>query len=207
MSKALDRWARIGLQEVELPSGIKVRGVLPNAVDLATRGLLPGYLRNVVFSLASAGEVKFSELSDDEADRFRSLLRHMGARFVREVQGEDGEWEPVELTGDELDSGTFPREDIAALEVIAGRQRTPEQVTAVSQFSRGLLEDEAVLAITEKEAGDTVNGWAEFRDDGSRPGTEQDSGTVQPTSLDHAGDKRPRRRASRGRGDGAAATA
>jgi len=180
-------WLTSGLREVTLPSGHRVRGVLPTAERLIVQGTLPTELRAVAMRFA-VGSVNPSELADkgetDILAQFLSFARVLAAEFVRDRWVDDG-WVPTKLTPADLDN--IDPADVDALQVICLRHRTPEQITAAS------------LGQKVEEAG-PVEALAEFRRDATSPADSPDGGTVEPPAVKAPRAKRPRPRVSGGRG-------
>lgn len=138
MATALERWRNAGLKEVVLPSGHKVRGVLPTVEALAVHGGLPAELSAIALQFASPAGVQLTDVASDEFTRFMKFAREMAALFVRDLwDGENNKWEPVTLTAADFANGYFDPGDIDVLETIALRQGTPKEpspVTAWAEF-------------------------------------------------------------------------
>jgi hypothetical protein len=154
-------WLTSGLFEVELPSGWRVRGRLPTAHDLATRGLLPDRLLEAALRGADPkwllGEDLTAEQRQERYRRRVEYLRFLVARSIREVC-QDGEWRPVEFEAlvDALGNAERPPTiddlDVDALEDVVLRIRTPQQVTDVARAIRGEQPaGEAEVAIADLE--------------------------------------------------------
>ena len=128
MTSALDRWKTAGLVEVQLPSGFKVRGVLPTVEMLLLRGSVPGTLTEIALRFATTG-VNLTDSDTETASKFMLFAREMAAGFVRDVwNDETSEWEPVTITAADFD-GTFDQLDIDALEDLALRQKSAAQIS------------------------------------------------------------------------------
>jgi hypothetical protein len=125
----LSSWQTAGLVEVGLPSGYRVRGVLPMLHTLTRADLLPTHLLEVALKGADPKWLAEADKDEGRAKRTREYMDVLIASFPREVQapGTD-EWEPVSLTP--ADFATMDQADIDALEDLVFRLRTPEQVEA-----------------------------------------------------------------------------
>lgn len=175
---AFDAWATAGLVEVTLPSGFRIRGVVPARDEILRRGVAPRAARHAVLQLEQPGDPA-GDADPDATSLFLATLRDMAAAFVRDVwDAASQEWIGVpRMTGEDLDRHAFDPRDIEALERIVTFAATPEQVTAESGGARPIAE----------EAG-PAQAWAEFRDDagGDRGGA--DGGAVLDPAVDAPGD-------------------
>jgi hypothetical protein len=200
MTTVKELWAASAVQTVVLPSGFRVRGVMPSPSEVVRRKIVPQALRRQVVALAPK---LMSELDENEHAALVDARRYQTAAFVREMAppgttDEDG-WEPVTLSVEDL-SG-MPPADIEALDDLIMGVATAAMLTAASEAALGIGSPDDLAAVRNREAGDTVDGWAEFRDDGrgadpsaagadvANPAVRTDRG---PKS---AGRARPRRRA------------
>ena len=193
----VDELKQAGYREVVLPSGFRVRGVMPADRDLVRLRLVPGDLQAAVL----AGDAKAesgSPLSDEERAARVEIQRIAAAAFIRAVWDAESEaWVPCRLTADDLNSGGMDPADVDALEDIVLYRRTPAEVTLQALRSKGEETAEA-LAAAEREAGDTVDAWSEFRDDGRGDGAGTGSESVEGPSVEHDRDApRPRRAGGR----------
>jgi hypothetical protein len=167
-SGALAAWSRRALRPCELPTGIRVLVRLPDVSSMLTRDVFPGDLRALAQKYASEG-IDVSKLDEKDLKRFVLFTYELISKAVRYVAtpesgawdaflrtGADPSaegWEPVTLTAQFLAEGDFDQGDLEALGQIVGRQKTTNEITAVSRFDRGLARlDEEETAI----AGDDV---------------------------------------------------
>lgn len=173
-----------------LPSGTTVRIRVPEADLLIRRGMLPADLLEVAGRFVTTG-INLDEASTDDRLRFDLMVRHMVASMVRGVQDAEGSWEelPVGLPADQLDELELPPDDLRALELIARRQATPQEVSAAARVA--MARDAAVervapaLAAQEsEEAASTVTGWAPFRGEPTGPVDRADGGAVRAVPGD-----------------------
>jgi hypothetical protein len=187
------RWASAGLVELTLPSGFRVRGVLPAPSEVIRRKIVPGQLRAAVFAMSGK---KLSELTEDEEAVLVDARRHQAAAFLREIYDEQRKkWEPLTVTVDDLASGAYPPADIEALDDLVMGLRTPEQITAASEIALGLRP----ATDGDEEAASTVNGWAEFRDEPRSGDADPERSDLAPTPITAARPNRAARRAPAGR--------
>jgi hypothetical protein len=213
-----DRWAEAGRTTLTLPSGFRVRGVMPSPSEVVRLKIIPQTLRRAVIGFTAGGRM-LSELSEDEHAQLVDARRYQAAAFVREMAppgttGEEG-WEAVTVTRDDLAS--MPPGDVERLDDLIGGYATAEMITTESEYALGIRTREDVERVAEEEAGDTVDGWTGFR---GGPGGD-DAGTVGADVVDPAVgdvgdsqpvDRTPRRRRTRtqthvaGAGDGPIAT-
>lgn len=162
---AKDRLLNVGYREVLLPSGIRVRGVMPQLMDLVRRRMIPTDLMAKLISAEQAVREN-RELTPEEFDARVSDQYIEAAAFIRQIQAEDGTWENVTITPVEIRDGGMDPRDREALLAIATNTSTPEIVTAESEVALGIRPAAEAEAIKEREAGGTVEAWSEFRDDG-----------------------------------------
>lgn len=199
---ARDRWAAAGLTEVTLPSGFKVQLSAYGAVDLATRGIFPSDLI-LAIAAAEGDQARDAEvmraLADPEAGK--ALIRGMriaAADSVRAVWDESAKppaWEPVTITVEDLDSGTFDPRDVEALIDIVTSKATPREITAATEALGGAIDQAEADRIKREEAAATVIGLTPFRDDDGRDAAGADGGTVPAAAVRPAGNRQSRRRA------------
>ena len=122
-------WTTAGLVEVTLPSGYRVKGVLPMLHTLLRADLLPTHLLEVALRGADPKWLAESTTDEDRAAKVREYMDVMIASFPRYVQAPDSEeWEPVTVKPENLPD--MPQDDVDALEDIVFRLRTPEQLNA-----------------------------------------------------------------------------
>jgi hypothetical protein len=178
---ALEAWKARSLQPCRLPSGAWVKLRVPDAEALLRGDALPTDLLGVLRDFVGAG-VDTEKLSDDDLQRWIEFMRVMSARTVVAVTTgtsdtmdppADG-WEDVDLTPEDFDE--LPVGDQGALRLVALRRATPNTITAQTLLDESLLEEAAAKRIADREAGATVDGYRDFREDGpgAQPG---DDGT------------------------------
>jgi hypothetical protein len=160
----IDAWAKGGLVEVILPSGLKIKGKLPLLQDMAVNGLADGTL---ISSVVALGDREASTYDEEERNTWVKWQRVQAAAYIREAFNPDtGEWEPAMVTPEML-AGS-PPEDIDALEDIVLRRRTPGQVTAMSRFMADEISEPELKTILREEATGSVTAWSTFR---QKPGS------------------------------------
>jgi hypothetical protein len=139
------------VQTVLLPSGYRVRGVVPGLAELAKRGLLDTRAQQAVLRLAASRFVE--ETTDAESADWQVAVDAYVAGFPREAQdpGSD-EWKPAPLTIDDL--ANLDQRDRHLLQLLVLRIYTPEQITAQVEAGEWDME----------ESGD-LDSLAEFRDE------------------------------------------
>jgi hypothetical protein len=190
---ALEAWRARAVQPCLLPSGQWIKARVPDAEELIRNDLLPSDL----IELAMQGG-DTDEMSTEDLVKFVSLYRELSAHVVVAIRGAgEDDWQPVTLTAADLD-GLHP-DDVNALRLIAQRRMTIAEVSGRSEALLSLIEPAEAAAIAEREAGATVDGYRDFRDDGpgAEPGT--DGADVRPEPIGDV--PRPRRsRAGRSRG-------
>ncbi len=161
-----------GVTEVLLPSGWRVRGLLPTLGELIRRDALPTDLLEVALRRADPAWL-VEAVKDPEKDR--ALIRHMAiliAAYATEQWSEaDEAWVPLRLREDDFSIGDhigiLHPDDIDALEVIIRRQLTASAVSLQSALWLKVHPPEAM------EVPDgAVSDWGEFRGEsaGRRPG-------------------------------------
>lgn len=198
-----DQWRTAGLTTVTLPSGFRVRGTMPNPSEVIRRKIVPQALRMAVIQSTGGGRM-LSDLNEDEHAALVDARRYQAAAFIREMAapgttGDDG-WEPVVVTKDDLE--VMPPADVEALDDLIGGYRTANGITIQSERALGIVDDAAVDAVEQAEAGDTVDGWRDFRVVTGGDGVGADGADVAPTAVDDARhpepvDRVPRRRRAR----------
>ena len=177
----LSAWGSTALRPVELPSGLKVLLKLPDVNDLVLRDALPADLRDLAMRYAQGG-IEITKLDSNDLKRFIQFTYELISRSIRYMAAPDSPawddfrrtgsdpsvegWQPVTLTAGELSEMDVDPDDVAALGQIAGRQKTPNEITAMSRFDRGLLSADQVAAAAGSEApGQKVGDYATFRDE------------------------------------------
>lgn len=199
----IDAWAKGGLEVVDLPSGLRVRGKLPTVQDLVLNGVAPSELLARALPLFSRGVETFDEA---EQRTWIAYQRVLAAAFVREAWNPETEkWEPALVTPEMLANGV-PPDDVDALEDIILRRRTAGQVTALTRFSRGEIDADELRQVVATEAAGTVNAWSAFRPEpaGAPPGTD---GADVADAPERPARAERRRRGARPRPDARAAAA
>lgn len=204
MTNALERWAASGVVAFRLPSGLIVSGVWPSPSDLMRRGVVPWTLRNAV--LQAAGK-NLEDLTDDDVARNVEQRQRVAADFVRGLyDDETGEWESLRLAFDDLSS--LPGEDIDALDIFVQLALGKSAEVAALEVN-AMIEDMLGLVpapVVPEEAGDTVDGWAEFRGEPAG-GNGHGNGTGVADAPEHpAPGKRPMAGVSRRRRTGVTAS-
>lgn len=188
-----EQLVKAGLREVNLPSGLTVRGVLPTVEALYLRDLVPAELVGVVTKFAMPG-FNMDDLPDEERPLWFRFIRLQVAAFIREMRDPDGAWQPVTISID--DTLTMDQRDVDELEYIVLRIKTPRQVSAFWQGERGEITKEEANAIVQAEMAETIGGWAAFRHVIEGLVARPDSADVQPAAEQAA---RPNRAARRSR--------
>lgn len=173
-----ERLLSAGLSKpITLPTGVRIKGAMPSMLNLIRRRMIPDDLM-VTLVQAQAAEKDGKSLSEAEFDA-RIRNQHIeAAAFVRQVENEDGTWETVTLTEDDVRA--MDHSDIDALISIVTSTATPTQVDADSRRALGLISKEEWTAIAEQEAAATVIGWREFRDNTPSPDAGSHGGEVRP---------------------------
>lgn len=167
----LSGFGQAGLTTVLLPSGYRVRGVIPGLAALAQAGRID---RRVLVAVARLGTQRWwtepaetSEAQEDEA--VDDWLDAAIAGYCREAIDPPGdllgEWKLVRLTA--ADVRTMDQRDRLWLAFLVLRLRTAEEVTAA--IEAGLVDPE--------EAPGEIDRLAGFRDDRRGPvaGTDGES--------------------------------
>lgn len=174
---------------------------LPNPVELIRREALPAELKEMAFKFANGG-IEVSTLTGDDLVRFLQFTYELVAEAIRYLAPPDSGawdafrstgnspqaegWEPVNLTPSQLrDEMDVDQADIEALAAIAGRLKTPNEVTALSRFDRGIIAAADAEALAQREAGARVGDLAPFREqpgsaDGGADGEDVRRAPVRP---------------------------
>jgi hypothetical protein len=189
MTSVRDQWAAAGVTTLTLPSGFRVRGIMPNPSEIIRRKIIPQGLRVAVLGMQGR---MMSDLDEDEHAQLIEARRYQIAAFVRAIappgtEGDDG-WEPITLTLDDLSD--MPSADIERLDDLIGGYQTAEQITARSEYALGLATLADIAAIDNVEAGDTVDGWRSFRGVDGSDGVGTERSDVAPTAV--GDDRRPK---------------
>lgn len=165
--------------DVTLPTGRRVKVRLPGPDVLVRHGQMPKELRGLVLRLFT-GVIDARQMSDAQLDNVLTMRLFMAADSVRAIYDEPNDaWLEVALDAETLRKLGLPGEDLTALELMAIRARTPQQITADSRARLGLANVGDALRRIDEEAGATVDGWRPFRDGpgGGPPGA--DGGEVR----------------------------
>jgi hypothetical protein len=212
----LATWGSLALRPVELPSGMKALLKLPDVNDLVMRDALPADLRELAMAYAQKG-IDVTKLEPADLRKFVSFTYELVARMVKYLAPGDSEawdafrepgrapedegWQPVVLTAGELSEMNVDPADLTALGSIAGRQESPNEITAQSRFDRGLLTPvELEAAVAGLPPGQKTGDFAGFRDGAGGDASGPDSEDVQRPAVRPAGDQRPSRRVRGRRG-------
>jgi hypothetical protein len=214
-----EAWLASAERKILLPTGTWMKIVVPSVRKLRRRNVFPNELLPMVKKFENEG-VTLSELEDDELDSFVRMMRFLMADMIRAILVPDetntdelpsGKWETVKLTGADLEEADIDEEDATALQAIAIRRLTPNQVTIASRRDRELAkmktlspeEQRAIIRRREREleierkaeseieseAEGTVPGWQNFRehDGGARDG--ESVRAVRDSAESTAGDR------------------
>ena len=121
-------WQTAGIREVLLPSGWRVKGVLPSAQSLARRDKLPSHLFEAA---AHLGDREWSKEPEHRALLVEFIMLLMTS-FPRETMAPDSDtWAPATMTPEDV--ATMEDLDVDLLEDLVLRLKTPDQVTAASE--------------------------------------------------------------------------
>jgi len=185
----LDRWLAGGQRPVLLPSGAAFRVRVPDVEEMLSRGLLPEDLRSIALKFG-ASSVTPETLDTDALAQLLKFMRTMVAHSLKSIWNgpepqsfadlhrDDAPWEPIQLTFADLEEGTIDGDDYAALQGIAMRKFTPEQITAYTLKERGRITAAEAEGMAEGAVPETVKGWTGFRGDTGSPDPGAASGTV-----------------------------
>ena len=186
--------------DVTLPSGLRVRGLLPTLNTLARRGLLTSDLYAAVLKAEADPEWLTSEpVAEAEREQKRRLWFSMAAAFPRDRWAGDA-WEPMAVTPSEVEDA-MSEDDKDALLALVQRVATPAQVTAISLYVLGLGPDPS----SEEVPAETPSDWERFRDVPRGDAGGEDGGAVGDDAEPGAGDTGRGDGVPRGRGAGRAA--
>lgn len=175
---ALAAWGSSALRPVELPSGTRALVKLPDPMELVRHDRLPPDLRELAFRYAQGG-IEIMALAPDDLIKFVDFTAELVARLLKYLAPEDSDawdefrrtgaspteegWQPVSLTAAEIREMDIDPADLEALGAIAGRQKTPNEVTALSRFDRGLLDQAALQERIDADPDGRVSDFAPFR--------------------------------------------
>lgn len=144
-STLLDR----SLVEVTLPSGARVRGVLPTLGTLLRHELLPDDLLTAALKTADPSWLAAARaVGGEERNGAIRYLAVLVAAFPRE-EFVDGAWQPVTVTAEDILAGRLDEADVDAMENLCLRIATPDQFQP--------------QPVEEVQPG--IPGWASFRDE------------------------------------------
>lgn len=166
----LREWAAAGEHEVTLPTGRRVKVRLPTAQELLRSDSLPKDLRAAVLRFYTIG-LDTRNVDDARVETIRNMQTLLAARSVRALWNEaDQSWVPLQLEPALLRDLGLPEEDMTALEQMALRRKSPQQVNAESAALAVNGKLDGLMKTIDKEADATVNGWRPFRHErGSDP--------------------------------------
>ncbi len=142
-----------GAVECLLPSGWRVRVVLPSLRHLVRHGILPTHLHEAALKGADPAWLSEPEHREERQARVGEYVSFLVAHSLRESCAPDGEWRAESLTA--ADVLGMDELDLDLLEDLVLRERTADEVTARSRILRGESPDEA------EEVGTLA--WDEFR--------------------------------------------
>lgn len=227
MTDIASEWMAAGTVTVMLPSGMQVKVEETSVPQLMVRGVFPGYLRAMAEQFMGEG-IDPSKLPAGEAGNWKEMVALLVRHMVREVCAPGGTFAPYMLSPEQVndDDPRMPRVDLEALQHMALHLRAPREVDATSRIAamhrqmttaieRGAGDEEIGLLrteleskagefsrIIEKEAAESLFGWATFRNVGQRPdGGDQRAPVgdppVQPADHRESGGRPRARRRSR----------
>lgn len=195
---ALAAWSQSALRPVVLPSGMKALVVIPDVNLLVRKGKLPNELTATAMKFATTG-INVSELQGEDVVTFIRLTYELVADSLRYLAPDDSDawerfketgespteegWQAIKISGGELADMQVDQGDIEALAQIAGRQKTPNEVTALSRFDRGLLTTEGALEAIQPDAGQRVTDYAGFRGEPAGADDRPDGGDVRTEAV------------------------
>lgn len=167
-------FASAGLTEVLLPSGFRVRGVIPGLTVLAQRGLLDDRVAAAAQRLADKAWLKDAEPSAFERD-LRTYVDALVAGFAREALDPGAaEWAPTNLGVADLPN--IDQRDRDLLEELVMHRKTADEVTALAQA--------AIDAVAVQEVPDELDRLVDFRDEpGSAARGEDGAGVLDPALV------------------------
>lgn len=177
-AELLRSWADAS-HDVTLPTGRRVKIRLPGPDVLVRHNAMPKELRGLVLRLFT-GVVDARQMADSQLENVLTMRLLLAADSVRAIYDAAADaWVDVNLDGETLRKMGLPGEDLTALELMAIRARTPQQITADSQARLGLAALNGAMNRIDEEVGATVEGWRPFPDGrrGGAPGA--DGGPVR----------------------------
>jgi hypothetical protein len=168
-------WQHSGVVEVLLPSGYRVRGVLPTLRDLARRDLLSGALLEVATRGADPAWISEEGKTEEREAMRRAFTDELMAAFPREAckAGTD-DWEPAVLTSADIEN--LSDHDQEMLERIVLRTLSVDDATRTS----------AVMLYGDPEEVAALIGWESFRQHGRRAEDSPDGASVERAAVDVA---------------------
>lgn len=181
---ALEAWKARALQPVRLPSRSWVKVKVPDAEALLRGNAMPTELLSVLRDFVTDG-VDTEKMDAEGIQRWIEFSREISARTVRAITAETSDtmeppadgWEDVELTADDFDE--LPVADQDALRLIALRRTTPNTITVRTLLDDAALEEAQAKRVADEEAGATVDGHRDFRDDGQGAADGSDGADVR----------------------------
>lgn len=208
----LAKWLGGGLRLAWLPTGIAFRVRVPDVEDLVTRELLPDDLVQIALRYqASGGAGDMRTVPVAELQQMLRFMRSLVAFMVQDVweaddpppldEGEkprawidrwnemDG-WSPVSLTLGMLEEGRLDGDDYAALQGIAQRTFTPEQITLLTAVEHGHMTADQTEGAINADAKATTPGWGTFRRKRNGAPGRADGGAVRPVASGKGRGKR-----------------
>jgi hypothetical protein len=212
---ALAAWSSSALRPVELPSGMKALVRLPNVMELVRTEKLPQELRELAFRYASDG-IEVAKLDGDDLVKFVQFTYELIARSLRYlapvdspawdryrtegIDPADEGWQAVQLDPGQISGMDVDQADLEALGQIAGRMKTPNEVTAMSRFDRGIIREVELAAAIDSGDGSRVGDFGPFR---GEPGSDHggdDGADLRAATVGSARDLGSSRRVRRRRG-------
>jgi hypothetical protein len=211
---ALAAWSSSALRPVELPSGMKALVRLPNVMELVRTEKLPQELRELAFRYASDG-IEVAKLDGDDLVKFVRFTYELISRSLRYLATPDSPawdrfstegidpaeegWQAVALDAGEISGMDIDQADLEALGQIAGRMKTPNEVTAMTRFDRGIIRDVELAAAIDAGDGSRVGDFGPFRGEPGSDHGRDDGEDVRAASVGTARDPGSSRRVRGGR--------
>lgn len=157
----LAAWQEVGLVEVPLPSGFRVRVRPATAARLMAADLL-GYELLGIVAVEHGGELAKAppEVQGRAYDKFETNAHVVAATAVRDIWT-GAAWERITIAPEAFLDGTYDRDDVDAITQVA--------------LSR--------LTSAEESEGVATSDLATFRDDGSGVVDRPDGGEVRPEPV------------------------
>lgn len=188
---ALSRWAAKGDREVTLPTGTRVKVRVPPVEQLIRDKGMPTELRGMVLQFATTG-FDTEKLDAEGLEHLLTLQALLASRTIRALWNDETEqWDEVRLTPDQLDELGLPSEDLTAIEHIALRRATPNQITVHAKRDLGLVAPEEAEVVQQEEAGGTVDAFGPFRDQSGGAGAGAAGAAVGAAAQRDAGHSGP----------------